>query len=184
MSKIVVIYDNLDKSASELQTVNGFLSNVITNLGNVISEIEAVDSSGPHDAFSAVISAYEDRIQEVKNWQTQIDFLSSSCSGISATFSNAEEANKADTKTITEGFMGTLLSAAGISLGDENLELDIYNNDEEFYKEYTNFGGTNAEESKKTWDIFFKNTDGVVELTEAGALVTKGAKSLIGEDTG
>ena len=55
MSKIVVIYDNLDKSATEMQAVNDFLSNVVTNLGNVVTEIEALDSSGPHNAFSSVI---------------------------------------------------------------------------------------------------------------------------------
>ena len=78
MSKIVVIYDNLDKSATEMQAVNDFLSNVVTNLGNVVTEIEALDSSGPHNAFSSVIDNYESSIQAVKNWQTQIEFLSTS----------------------------------------------------------------------------------------------------------
>ena len=181
MSKIVVIYDNLDKSATEMQAVNDFLSNVVTNLGNVVTEIEALDSSGPHNAFSSVIDNYESSIQAVKNWQTQIEFLSTSCAGISSTFSNAEDENNADTKNIIDGFIGTLLTTAGITLGNEDLEIDIYNNDEEFYKENTNFGETNAEESKKTWNLFFEEKDGVVGLTAAGATITKGAKSIIDE---
>lgn len=185
MSEITVIYDNLDKSAVELQTVNEFLGNVVINLGNVITEMEALDNSGPHNAFSAVINAYEDRIQEVKNWQTQVGFLSSACSSISTTFSNAEEENEEDTNTIINDFVGSLLTETGIELDGNNLEVKDYKNDEEFYKENTDFAETNSTVSKSTWDAYFqKNENGIVELTEAGATITNGAKTIEQEQTG
>jgi len=184
----IVIYDDLNQSGnSDLPAVGEAIGNAQACLGEVSAAIEVIESA--HACMSESVTAATELSTVLSNWQTQNEFLISSCKLIVATFTDAEGNIITDASNIPKEslealapLIGMISEQTGVEFDPNDIGLKVYKDHDAYSKENEELPDTGAEESEKVWsELFDEDDEGKLELTETGAVIAKVAESVIGD---
>ena len=176
MSKVTVVYDDLQSSATNLAGVKDYVSKAAQQVQVVKSNVVA--AGGKHDnCYKETVASLEDLEKVFANYIMELDFLISQCNAAYEAFKGAE----ADSTALSEQMKQVLTSLAVMAGMDgytpDGTELDVH-------KDRTDLGDVSynratAAKRSETWKRIFEDTDSDGDYDKINSKIVSGGTSIV-----